>query len=219
MDMQFTETRSAPELSDPEISLSRTRSIVETALFENHRTFLQFLVRRLGDSDTAEDVLQQFYLRVLNRSSELKAAKSVVAWLYTVLRSVLVDHYRKEATRRQRDTEYALMLDLTEESWDVAEPPNWGCACLYKVLPNLRPEYSDVLRRVDLGEMPPRHVAMDLGVTANNVRVRLHRARQALKQALLEFCTDCAEAGFFECSFNDPTNSTASVKQHQVPAL
>ena len=197
MDMQFTETRNAPELSDPEISLSRTRSIVETALLENHRAFLQFLVRRLGDSDTAEDVLQQFYLRVLNRSSELKAAESVVAWQYKVLRSVLVDHYRKEATRRQRDADYALMLDLAEESWDVAEPQNWVCACLYKVLPTLRQEYSDVLRRVDLGEMPPRRVAMDLGITANNVRVRLHRARQALKRALLESCTDCTKAGFF----------------------
>jgi RNA polymerase sigma-70 factor (ECF subfamily) len=75
---------------------------VEAALVESHREFLGFLVRRLGDRDTAEDVLQQFYLRVVSRGPELRQAESVAAWLYTVLRTTLVDHYRREAARRHR---------------------------------------------------------------------------------------------------------------------
>lgn len=176
----------------------RMQPAVETVLTENHRAFLRFLARRLGDEDTAEEVLQQFYLRVVSRSAELRKAESVVAWLYTVLRTTLVDHYRREASRRNRESNYALMQTLTEEP-RAAEPPDRTCACLHEVLPTLRPEYSDVLRRVDLGETPPREVAVDLGIAANNLRVRLHRARQALKRALLLRCGSCAGNGCYLC--------------------
>jgi RNA polymerase sigma-70 factor (ECF subfamily) len=165
---------------------------VEAALVESHREFLGFLVRRLGDRDTAEDVLQEFYLRVVNRGSELRQAESVVAWLYTVLRTTLVDHYRREAARRRRDADFALMQTLAEDRWDV-EPEGWVCACLNKVLPTLKPQYSDLLQRVDLLGAPPRKAAGDPGITANTMRVRLHRARRALRRALFQSCRNCPE--------------------------
>ena len=179
----------------------RMHPAVETMLLENRREFLRFLLRRLGDQDTAEEVLQLFYLRVMSRGSELKKAESVVTWLYTVLRTTLVDHYRRESARRTREADFALMQTLAEESLD-AEPEGRVCGCLHKVLPTMRPEYSDVLRRVDLCETPPRKVAGDLGIAANNLRVRLHRARQALRRALLQRCGSCAEQGCRDCHCN-----------------
>jgi RNA polymerase sigma-70 factor (ECF subfamily) len=42
-------------------------------------------------------------------------------------------------------------------------------------------------------------VAADLNITPTNVRVRLHRARQALRKALNEFCGRCCKSGFRDC--------------------
>lgn len=199
-------------------SLKRMHPAVEARLIENHDLFLRFLIRRLGDRDTAEDVLQQFYLRVVSRGSELRKAESVVAWLYTVLRTILVDHYRRETTRRSREADYAVMQTLAEESWD-AEPEDGACACLHKVLPTLRPEYWDVLWRVDLCETPPRDVALDLGIAANNVRVRLHRARQALRQALFQRCGSCAEQGCRDCHCDASASPGRRAEQYQPSSL
>lgn len=171
---------------------------VEGVLLENRGEFLRFLARRLGDMDKAEEVLQQFYLRVVSRGLELKRSESVVAWLYTVLRTTLVDHYRRETTRRHREADYAQMEILLNEGRD-AELERTICACFEALLPTLKPNYADILQRVDLRGVPPRDVARDLGLTPNIVRVRLHRARQAMKRSLLLSCRTCAEHGCLDC--------------------
>jgi hypothetical protein len=60
------------------------------------------------------------------------------------------------------------------------------------LLPNLKAEYAEVLRRVDLEETPLPRVATDLAITTNNATVRLHRARQALRRQLERSCGTCA---------------------------
>ena len=179
-------------------ALKTVEGSVEAALVENHRDFLRFLVRRVGDADTAEDVLQQFCLRAVSRGSELRRSESAVAWLYRLLRTTLVDHYRSEAARRRREADYARMQGLSDEGRD-AELQSTICTCLETLLPTLKAEYADILRRVDLQETPPREVARDLALTPNNMRVRLHRARQAIKESLLLSCRTCAEHSCLDC--------------------
>ncbi len=176
---------------------------VEAALIENHRDFLRFLVRRLGDADTAEDVLQQFYLRAVGKGSGLRQSESVVAWLYRVLRTTLVDHYRRETTRRRQEADYAQMEILFNEERD-AELESAICACFETLLPTLKAEYAEILQRVDLQGTSPGDVARDLGLTPNNMRVRLHRARQALKHSLLVSCGVCAVHGCLNCDCGQP---------------
>jgi RNA polymerase sigma factor (sigma-70 family) len=170
---------------------------VETALTENRRDFLCFLTRRLGTADLAEEVLQQFYLRAISKAFHLQKRESILAWLYRLLSTVLADFARREAARRRQETVYARHQVLTREE---PELESTVCTCLYKLLPMLKPEYADILRRVDLLGEPRHTVAAALGLTVNNVTVRLHRARQAIKHALLLSCTTCPEHGFLRCA-------------------
>ena len=73
------------------------------------------------------------------------------------------------------------------------------CNCLYKLLPTLKPEYGDVIWRVDLQEQLRANVAQDLGITLNNLNVRLHRGRQALKARLRQMCLTCPIHGYLDC--------------------
>ena len=169
---------------------------LEAVLTANHREFLHFLVRRLGNAEAAEDVLQQFYLRALSKAGRLRRGESIVAWLYRLLHSALTDYVRREAIRQRREAEYAQHLAFTEEDPALRAAV---CTCVYTLLPTLQPAYADVLRRVDLLGEPRRQVAVDLGLMVNAVTVRLHRARQALKRALLLSCQTCPEHGFLQC--------------------
>jgi len=193
----------SPVAPDADEALRAVEGTVEAALVANHRDFLRFLVRRVGDADTAEDVLQQFCLRAVSRGSELRQSESAVAWLYRLLRTTLVDHYRSDTTRRRREADYARMEILSDDGRD-AELESTICACLETLLPTLKAEYADILQRVDLRETPPREVARDLGLTPSNVRVRLHRARQAIKESLLLSCRTCAEHGCLDCDCKPP---------------
>jgi RNA polymerase sigma factor (sigma-70 family) len=179
---------------------------VEATLTANHQDFLRFLTQRLGDADAAQDVLQQFYLRALSRASDLRRRESIVSWLYRLLNSTLVDYTRRDTTRRRQEAAAA-----REQALHRAEPEleTTVCLCLYKLLPTLKPEYAEVLWRVDLLETPRQEVAHALGLTVNNITVRLHRARQAMKRALLLSCETCPEHGFLRCACDLPNRRAA----------
>jgi RNA polymerase sigma-70 factor (ECF subfamily) len=189
---------------------------VEGALTENRHDFLRFLTRHLGSADAAEEVLQQFYLRAISKAFHLRQRESIRAWLYRLLSTVLADYARREATRRRQENAYARQQALTQED---PELESTVCTCLYTLLPTLKPEYANLLRRLDLLGEPRQEVAAALGVTVNNVTVRLHRARQALKRALLLSCTTCPEHGFLRCACDlpqRPTNTTGHAPSHPL---
>lgn len=170
---------------------------VVRALAEAHDGIRQFLRRSLRSEQDADDVMQKFYLRVLVRSSQLRREESVRAWLRLVLRSVLTDHYRREAARQRAEADFARKEAATpppEQEIDTA-----ACMCLHKVLPALKPDYAEVLRRVDLAEEPREAVAAALGVTLGNLTVRLHRARRALWRVLEITCETCPVHGYLDC--------------------
>jgi len=166
-------------------------------LAEVHNNFLRFLKRALGNSADADDVMQQFYLRVLLRSADLRRQTSARIWLRRVLMSVLSDFRRRATRRRRAEADFArkeAALPPPEEDVDA-----FICKCLHRLLPVLKPEYAEVLRLVDLEEIPRSAVAGRLGLSLNAVTVRLHRARQAMRQALELTCATCPVHGYLDC--------------------
>lgn len=172
---------------------------VQRALIEARQDIFHFLRRRLGDQDAAEEVLQHFSLRAIERASELRDVRSVRGWLSQILANAIVDHQRQAIRRRRRETA------LEESHFDRGgtefddELDRMVCNCLHRLLPTLKPEYGEIVWRADLLGEPRDRIAASLGVTLNNVTVRLHRGRQALRKRLEEMCSSCPTHGFLDC--------------------
>lgn len=195
--------------SDDSFLQGKTRGPnMELVLTGNHRMFLEFLVRRLGNRHEAEDVLQEFYLKALSKSYAIRKSESLVLWLYKVLRSTLTDHRRKRWRRARNEGAFAHQIEQSVPGAD-ADLHRFVCHCLYTLLPTLRPEYAEAIWRIDLLGEHRSLVAKELGVTANNLSVRLHRARQSLQRALIASCETCPEHGFHECNCNRRSPGTA----------
>jgi len=173
-----------------------------SALIDNHRRFLAFLERRTGDRATAEEILQSAFVKGLEKAGEIRDEERAVAWFYRVLRNALTDHWRA------RGVEHRALEGLARELADAAEPPPEVaaelCGCFAPLLENLKPEYAEILRRVDLEGARPLDFAAGAGITANNAMVRLHRARKALREQLTLSCRTCAEHGCLDCSCGKP---------------
>lgn len=165
------------------------------ALVENHRRFLAFLERRVGSRAETEDILQAAFVRGLRKSGSVRDPESSVAWFYRLLRNALTDHYRRAAADARRLAGEPAEGDLAYEP----ELRGEVCACIERLLPALKPEYSQMIRRVDLDEQPLGRVAEELGITANNAAVRLHRSRASLRRQLERSCGTCATHGCLDC--------------------
>ena len=177
-------------------SLVPRDSAVERQLIECRSEFLRYFRRRLACPEDAEDALQEFSLKVIRAANTLQDDEKIDAWFGRILRNTLTDQYRRRATRRRAEAGYA--LEPREAAVDP-EPVATPCTCVHDVLPALKLDYAEIIRRADLDETPRETVAADLGVTANNVGVRLHRARRALKTKLEERCSGCGDGGFQSC--------------------
>jgi RNA polymerase sigma factor (sigma-70 family) len=170
---------------------------VVRALVDSHRHFLVFLERRVGNRAVAEELLQAAFVRTLEKGDALRDGERAVAWFYRLLRNALADHYRRQAV------EARVLERESREATEVGPDPELKetvCACVGELLPTLKPEYSELLRQVELEERSVPEAAAAVGITPNNAGVRLHRARQALKQQLERSCGSCATHGCLDCS-------------------
>ena len=67
-------------------------------LLENHRAFLRFLERKVGDRALAEDILQDAFVKFVARPEQAPPDEALVPWFYRNLRNAAVDRYRRGAT-------------------------------------------------------------------------------------------------------------------------
>lgn len=173
------------------------------ALVANHRRFLAFLERRVGSRDVAEDLLQDAFVKGIERLGELRDGESAVAWFYRVLRNALVDHYRRRGVEARAVERAARESDQAVEAVD-AELLDATCACIWDLLDTIKPDYAAALRRVDLEGASLGAFAGEAGITPNNAGVRVHRARAALRKQVMRSCSTCAEHGCFDCHCGNP---------------
>ena len=189
---------------EPNDTVTRSPSPeVVQVLVDNHRRFLAFVERRVGSREVAEDILQEAFVRGLARAGQLRDEDSVVAWFYRTLRNALTDHWRRRAAE-QRATDRAANTGETSVPPVDDEILSAVCGCVSRMLETLKPEYADALRSVDLEEMSVKAFAEGAGITPNNASVRLHRAREALREQLRRSCGTCATHGCLDCTCGGP---------------
>lgn len=166
-------------------------------LLERRGEFISFLAARLGSASEAEEVLQAAYVKGLKSLEQVKDESGIVPWFYRVLRSAMIDHLRRGAAEGRRKAAAAAEGEPLEKDPELEKAV---CQCVKALVPQLKPEYGEIVTLVDIEERLVADAASELGLTANNASVRLHRARESLKKSLLSTCGACAQHGCVDCS-------------------
>jgi RNA polymerase sigma factor (sigma-70 family) len=165
-------------------------------LVENHREFLRYVERRVGNRAVAEEIVQEAFVRSLERGDEIR--DSVVGWFYRVLRNAVVDYQRRQAVASRRLDEFATQLAVTTDGGE--ELANVACACVARLAGTLKPEYADALRRIEVDGVSVKNYGESVGISASNAGVRIFRAREALRKQVARSCGTCAEHGCLDCT-------------------
>jgi RNA polymerase sigma factor (sigma-70 family) len=171
---------------------------VARALVDNHREFLAFLQKRLGDRALAEDILQEAFVRGLDKLGTLEQNESATAWFYRILRNAVIDHHRRRASADRRLDAFAAELERHVEP--EAEVRGAVCRCVGELAGTLKAEYADALRRVEIDGVAVKDYAAEAGISSNNAAVRVFRAREALRKQVTRSCGTCADHGCLDCT-------------------
>ena len=151
------------------------------ALFTTYqRPVLAYALRRTATHADAEDIASETFAIAWRKLESIPVADPL-PWLYAVARRVLANH-RRGLGRRER---LAALLRVD----DVATPIPTGedrDGPAFAALARLSPADQEVLRLVAWEELGNQQIAAVLGITANAVAIRLHRARSRFADALAD---------------------------------
>lgn len=167
-------------------------------LLENHRAFLRYLERRIGDRALAEDILQDAFVKLVERPDVAPTDEGIVPWFYRTVRNAAIDRFRRLGASSRAIEAFA--REMEQHQTPTQEMEGEICACVARLATTLKPEYAEALQEIDVIGTPVKAFADLHHVSASNAGVRVFRAREALKKRVIESCGICAEHGCVNCT-------------------
>jgi RNA polymerase sigma-70 factor (ECF subfamily) len=169
----------------------------ETVYAEYHPKILRYLTQMVGSVD-AEDVAQEVFDRVHRGLRGFQGKSSLSTWIYRIATNAAIDRSRSASYRYEKDRKSYEDQTIHEPSGAMASPTPQATErllirkemsdCIKEFIDALPPNYKAVLVLSDLEGLASREIAEILSITEDNAKVRLHRARARLKEALKNGC-------------------------------
>ena len=165
-------------------------------LVRMHAAWMLAVARRIvGDGALAEDCVQEAFINAFRKIGNFEERSSLKSWLHSIVVNQALMKLRSKRSRSE--TRIDDLLPAFDENacriegpWQNLATPDEiferedRCALVHAKIAELPESDQVVLRLRDIEELTTREVADGLGLSEANVKVRLHRARSALKKLL-----------------------------------
>lgn len=150
---------------------------------------LRYLWRYVGERAAAEDLLQETLIRIARGLPGFAGRASLKTWAFSIATRVAADHFRQPGNRARivEVDELAELAgsDRTADQRIVVEEMN---ACLRQVIDSLPEDYRAALVLHDLEGLSAAETSEICGCSLATAKIRIHRARLRLKEALQREC-------------------------------
>ena len=176
----------------------------EVLLGRHRKSVYNFILRYVGDKETAEDLLQETFMRVIKGAEAYKRQAKFTTWLYTIARNLCVDQTRRRKHRRHAsldapmasEADSGTLLDViagNEMPSDRKSVNKELYARMQNAIAALGDEQREVFLMREFLDMPFKQIADVVGVPENTVKSRMRYALEKLRLDLDEY-KDLAKA-------------------------
>ena len=146
-----------------------------------------FMIKRTENENDAEDLCLQAFSKAFDKIETFNNEFTFSTWLTSIAKNLHVDMIRKEKTRLHQSTDVAEVgRDVIDETLGP-EDQLIRSQNLYKLLQqvkSLKPIYRDVIQLRFFQELSHKEIAIQLGLSLSNVKVRLLRAKKLLSEII-----------------------------------
>jgi RNA polymerase sigma-70 factor, ECF subfamily len=143
----------------------------------------RFVRRRVSDDHTADDLLQETFVRVHRNLGTLHEADRLAAWVYRIARNVIHDHHRKAT-----NGVVALADADPVDDADDGQARRRGCDWLDEMIRSLPEGYREAVQLAEIEGLSQQEVAERLGLSLSGGKSRIQRGRAMLRGVLEQCC-------------------------------
>ena len=150
------------------------------------RNLRAFVARRVAPAE-ADDITQDILIRILRSGRSAADAAATPAWLYTVARNAVIDHYRSRRIIEPLPYDFDARSDAPE-----TQPPaalQEAALCLRPVVDTLPERYRRAVTMVDLDGLTHAAAARAEGLSLPGMKSRVQRGRRMLAARLQDWCS------------------------------
>jgi RNA polymerase sigma-70 factor (ECF subfamily) len=153
-----------------------------SVLFERYnKRIFNFLARLTMNREVAEDLTQNVFLRMIKYRSSFKTGNKFQSWIYQIARNAFSDHYHLHKNKFNAFVEVDKMGETvadSEESWEQEEREK----ILHKSMELLTVDQRELVVLTRFQQVKYEEVAMMMDTTVSNIKIRVHRAIQKLRE-------------------------------------
>jgi RNA polymerase sigma-70 factor (ECF subfamily) len=142
-----------------------------------------FIRSRVGDAHTADDILQEVFLRIHSSIDTLEDCDKIQGWVYQITRNAIIDHYRAQHKMGELPEELAAtepeLIDRAREDID---------ACVVPMIEALPENYRQALMMSEIEGLTQKEVAERQSLSVSGAKSRVQRGRAMFKDMLFDCC-------------------------------
>jgi RNA polymerase sigma factor (sigma-70 family) len=146
-----------------------------------------FLIKRTENENDAEDLCLQAFSKAFDKIDTYNDDFTFSTWLTSIAKNLHVDLVRKQKTRLHQSTDVDKMSrDVIDETLGPEDQliRSQNLDKLLQKVRSLKPIYRDVIQLRFFQELSHKEIAVQLGLSLSNVKVRLLRAKKLLAEII-----------------------------------
>ena len=137
-----------------------------------------FILKQVKDKNVTNDVFQNTFLKIHKNLVKLKEEEKVRAWIFQIARNEIANYFKSEPVNTD---ESSLEKEIPVEEYQFV-------CCFDKLIDELPEMYKEVIELVYVEGHKQKEVAKELGISLENTKARVRRAKEMLKNRFSECC-------------------------------
>ena len=148
----------------------------------------RFAISLTSDRDSAQDLVQDTYLKAITYKDKFADYTNLKAWVFTIMKNTFINNYRQNLKKnvlfdRTRDLYY---INIPQDKGYVSSESTYSETEIEKAIDSLRDEFR-IPFRMHINGFKYEEIAANLGIKIGTVKSRIFFARQKLMLILKDY--------------------------------
>ena len=199
------------ELSDEQLMLRFAQGdprAFDALIGRHYQPVFNFLVRNTGNTATAEELLQDVFMRVMSGAKKYEKRAKFTTWLYTIAKNIVIDHARKQKFRRHKSLDAPIGSDDERSLGDLVQDDHPSVMAdrrftdeqfkqrLDVAMGGMNEDQRMVFVLREFQQLSFQEIAQIVVTSENTVKSRMRYALEFLRNALRDFSDEAALCSF-----------------------